>query len=320
MKEEERDSRSYPVIPASAWLNNAEVCREAIEAASDLSSTREAEFETFYTYLLVDEPIIQLMPAHLLPVWAEREVQSETLRALAVAAKLENARNRWLDEMVDEQDTFAPLAFSQSLNEAIVILTNHYYTMALPDEMAASFFERLATLYARHSLSLVLDGKRRSTFGRPLELADYEVHAKARHSSVRAPLDALLTLVRADENQYTIATDSWHAWGLGAQFYDDALDVEEDFRRGNLTWAVGRTLRCFGDRFPRDADEFYEVALKEGIVTETLERAEHHFTRAAELARSSLPRWESIQHGCSRQARGLREDYARLLELEPSDY
>ncbi|QIN83366.1 hypothetical protein GBA63_12510 [Rubrobacter tropicus] len=308
------------MVPASGWLNNAEVCQEAIDAASGLSYTREAEFERFYSYLLVDEPIIQLMPAHLLPVWAEQEAQPESLRALAVAAKLENARNRWLDEMVDEHDTFVSLTPSQGLNEAIVALTNHYYARALPDGTAASFFQRLATLYARHSISLVLDGKRRATFGRPLALADYEVHAEARHSSVRAPLDALLTLVRADEDQYTRATDSWHAWGLGAQLYDDALDVEEDFRRGTLTWTVGRTLRCFGDRSPRDADEFYEVALKEGIVTETLKRAEHHFTRAAELARSGLPRWESIQHGCRRQAQVLREDYARLLKLEPSDY
>lgn len=314
------DFQRHPVVPTSAWLNNAEVCQEAIDVASALSYVGTAEFETFYTYLLVDEPIIQLMPGHLLPVWAEREAQPDTLRTLAVAAKLENARNRWLDGMVDGQDTLVSLTSSQGLNEAVVGLTNHHYAKALPDEMAASFFERLAMLYARHSLSLVLDGKRRSMFGRPLALADYEVHSKARHSSVRAPLDALLTLVRADEDQHARATESWHSWGLGAQFYDDALDVEEDFRHGTLTWTVGRTLECFGDQSPGNADEFYEVALKEGVVTETLKRAEYHFSRAAELARPSLPRWEAIQHGCRRQTQGLREDYARLLTLEPSEY
>lgn len=308
------------MVPVSAWLNNAEVCQEAIDAASDLPYTGEAEFETFYTYLLVDEPIIQLMPGYLLPLWAEQKVQSETLRALAVTAKLENARNRWLDEMVDNHDNFVSLPSSQNLNEAIVSLTNHRYAKALPDELAAYFFERLAMLYARHSFSLVLDGKRQMMFERPLALTDYEVQAKARHSSVRAPLDALLTLVRADEDQYTRATNSWHAWGLGAQFYDDALDVEEDFRRGTLTWTVGRTLECFRDQLPRNSDEFYEVALKEGIVTETLKRAEYHFTRAAELARSSFPRWTPVQHGCRQQAQALREDYERLLMLEPSDY
>lgn len=315
----EEDSQRYPVVPVSAWLNNAEVCQEAINAASDLPYAGKAEFETFYTYLLVDEPIIQLMPGYLLPIWAEQKVQSETLHALAVAAKLENARNRWLDEMVDNYDNFVSLTSSQNLNEAIVGLTNHHYTKALPDELAAHFFERLAVLYARHSLSLVLDGKRQVMFERPLALADYEVHAKARHSSVRAPLDALLTLARADKDQYTRATNSWHAWGLGAQFYDDALDVEEDFRNGTLTWTVSRTLECFEGQLPESPDEFYGVALQEGVVTETLKRAEYHFTNAAELARSSFSRWEPIQHGCRQQAQALREDYEHLLMLEPYD-
>jgi hypothetical protein len=314
------DAQRWPVVPVSAWLDNAEVCQEAIDATGDLPHTGEAEFEVFYNYLLVDEPIIQLMPGYLLPLWAEQKVHSETLRALAVAAKIENARNRWLDEMVDNHDAFVSSASSHELNEAIIGLANSRYAKALPDELAACFFERLAALYARHSLSLVLDGKRQVMFERPLALADYEVHAKARHGPVRAPLDALLTLVRADEDQYATATNSWHAWGLGAQLYDDALDIEEDFRRGTLTWTVGRTIECFGGKLPRDSDEFYEVALKEGIVTETLKRAEYHFTRAAELARRSFPRWEPIQHGCRRQTQKLREDYERLLVLERSDH
>jgi len=155
---------------------------------------------------------------------------------------------------------------------------------------------------------------------RPVTLAEYEAHAKARHSSVRAPLDALLILVGADEEQYARATDSWHAWGLGAQLYDDALDVEEDFRQGALTWTVGHALECFGGRSPENADEFYGVCLKEGIVAETLGRAEAHFARAADLARPSFPRWAPVQRGCARQARTLREDYERLLKLEPLDH
>lgn len=315
-----KDPQSSPVVPVSAWLDNAEICQEAIGAAADLAYKGAAGFEAFYTYLLVDEPIIQLMPGYLLPLWAEQKVHSGTLRTLAVAAKLENARNRWLDEMVDDHDASVSLATSQELNEAIVGLINRRYAQTLPDGLAACFFERLTTLYARHSLSLVLDGRRRVTFERPIALADYEVHAKARHGPVRAPLDALLILVRADEDQYAMATNSWHAWGLGAQFYDDALDVEEDFRHGTVTWTVGRTLECFGGRVPRNSDEFYEVALREGIVTETLKRAEDHFTRAAALARRSFPRWESIQHGCRRQAQTLREDYERLLALERSGH
>jgi len=314
------DSHEHSMTPVSTWLDNAEICQEAIDAAGDLPSTNNAEFERFYTYLVVDEPIVQLMPGYFLPPWAEHSVQPETLRALAVTAKLENARNRWLDEMVDDHEAFVSLTSSQELNKAIVSLTNALYAAVLPRTLAADFFERLAMLYARHSLSLVLDGKRRTLLERPIALTDYEVHAKARHSSVRAPLDALLTLVEADEDQSTRATDSWHAWGLGAQLYDDALDIEEDFRQGILTWTVSRTLECFEGQVPEDSNEFYGVALQEGVVVQTLKRAEAHFTHAAELARSSFPRWTPVQHGCRRQARALREDYERLLVLEPSDH
>ncbi len=239
------DYPEHPVVPVSAWLDNAEICQEAVGAAAGLSYTSEAEFERFYTYLLVDEPIIQLMPGYFLPLWAEDEARFETLRTLAVAAKFENARNRWLDEMVDGHNPFTSLASPQGLNGAIVGLTNRLYASVLPHRQAARFFERLATLYARHSLSLVLDGRGPKMLTRPVTLAEYEAHAMARHSSVRAPLDALLILVGADEEQYTRATESWHAWGLGAQLYDDALDVEGDFRQGALTWTVGRALECF---------------------------------------------------------------------------
>ena len=310
----------YPIAPVSAWLDNAEICQEAVGAAVGLPYTSEAEFERFYTYLLVDEPIIQLMPGYFLPLWAEDEVRSEALRALAVAAKFENARNRWLDEMVDGDDPSTSLISPQGLNVAIVGLTNRLYASVLSHGQAARFFERLATLYARHSLSLVLDGRGPKMLENRFTLAEYEAHAKARHSSVRAPLDALLTMVGADEEQYARATDSWHAWGLGAQLYDDALDAEEDFRRGALTWTVGRTLERFEGRSPEDVDEFYGVCLKEGIVTGTLGRAEAHFARAADLARPSFPRWTSVQRGCARQARTLREDYERLLNLEPLDH
>lgn len=314
------DPQRHSTTPVSTWLENAEVCQEAIDAVGDLPCTNTAEFERFYTYLIVDEPIVQLMPGYFLPPWAESSIESETLHALAVAAKLENARNRWMDEMVDDREAFASLTSSQQLNSAIVRLTNDLYASILPRTLAANFFERLSMLYSRHSLSLVLDGKRWTLLERPIALTDYEVHAKARHSSVRAPLDALLTLVEAGEDDSTRATDSWHAWGLGAQLYDDALDIEEDFSRGILTWTVSRTLEHFEGKVPEDPSEFYAVALQEGVVVQTLKRAEKHFTRAADLARSGFPRWVPIQHGCGRQARTLREDYERLLVSGASDH
>jgi hypothetical protein len=305
--------RELGVAPASAWLDNAEVCQEAISAATALPCARKAELESFYTYLVVDEPIVQLMPAYFLPAWAEQAVQPESLRVLAVAAKLENARARWIDEMVDDHEASVSLVSSHGLNDAIVGLVNRCFRQVLPGEPGGRFFDRLAMLYARHSLSLVLDGKRWGSLDRPLMLADYEEHAKVRHSPVRAPLDALLSLLRADRDLWARATNAWHAWGIGAQLYDDALDVEEDFRRGDLTWTVGRTLDLFDGRVPKDADEFYEVALREGVVAATLARAEVHFSRAAELAQIDFPRWASVQEGCRRQARELRDDFERLL-------
>lgn len=307
-------------VDVSAWLDNAEVCREAIDLAGDLPHADETEFERFHTYLLVDEPIIQLMPGYLLPVWAEQGARPQTLHALAVAAKLENARNRWLDNMVDNHEDSASSMASHGLNTAIAASTHRLYSTVVPNDLAGKFFERLATLYARHALSLAVDGKRKLSRQRFGTLVDYEVQAKARHSSVRAPLDALLTLLRTDDGQFTTATDSWHAWGLGAQLYDDALDVEEDFRLGTMTWTVSRTLECFGGRVPDNPDEFYGVALKEGVVTQTLERAQAHFARAAELAGSAFPRWVPVQDGWKRQVRALREDYESLLTWEPFNH
>ena len=308
------------MVPVSAWLDNADVCGETIALAGELPHAGGTEFERFYTYLLVDEPIIQLMPGYLLPVWAEQSVTAETLHVLAVAAKLENARNRWLDNMVDNREDLAFSTPAHELNGAIVALTHRLYSTVMPNDLVCSFFERLATLYARHSLSLVLDGKREATHKCPAALADYEIHAKARHSSVRAPLDALLTLLRTNDDEFQTATSSWHAWGLGAQLYDDALDVEEDFRLGTMTWTVGRTLERFKGCIPKDPDQFYEVALKEGVVTQTLKRAEAHFVYAAQLASSSFPRWVPVQDGWERQARALRKDYESLLTLKPSDH
>ena len=180
--------REHSVTPVFAWLDNAEICQETIEAVESLPYTDEVEFVRFYKFLIVDAPIVQLMPGYFLPLWAEHNVQPETLHALAVAAKLENARNRWLDEIVDDHEASVSLVSSQELDKAIVGLTNDLYTRALPRTLAAYFFERLAMLYARHSLSLVLDGKRRTLLERPLSLNDYEFHAKARHCSCRRPL------------------------------------------------------------------------------------------------------------------------------------
>ena len=93
-----------------------------------------------------------------------------------------------------------------------------------------------------------------------------------RHGPVRAPVDAVLLLTGTSENLLRRARSCWHNWALGVQFYDDALDVEEDFQNRNLTWAVGRTLHYFHrashnpatQKMP-DPDTFYGRALAEGV-------------------------------------------------------
>jgi hypothetical protein len=113
---------------------------------------------------------------------------------------------------------------------------------------------------------------------------------------------------------------SWHNWALGVQFYDDALDVEDDFRNRNLTWAVGRTLEYFHrsadnpatQRMP-DPDTFYERALAGGVVSEALSHAESFFAESARLAEPAFPSWVPFQMACVSQAGRLREDYEKLV-------
>ena len=153
-----------------------------------------------------------------------------------------------------------------------------------------------------------------------MTLETYAEHARTRHGPVRAPVDAVLLLTGASESLLRRARSSWHNCALGVQFYDDALDVEEDFRNRNLTWVVGRTLHYFcqpsGDlaahRMP-DPDTFYERALAEGVVSEALSHAESYFAESASLAEPAFPSWVPFQKACLSQARRLREDYEKLV-------
>jgi len=103
---------------------------------------------------------------------------------------------------------------------------------------------------------------------------------------------------------------------LGAQFYDDALDLEEDFESEDLTWTVARTLADLvkyetGDRRP-DLDAFYETALVEGALTDTLAQAESFFRSAERLAEDEFPSWAVLQRACIKQTSKLREDLQGL--------
>ncbi|MDQ4062951.1 MAG: hypothetical protein M3122_03445, partial [Actinomycetota bacterium] len=212
------------------------------------------------------------------------------------------------------------LSSAHRLNEALITLINSRYASVIDGVVAASFFPVLSVLHARHGLSLILDGARFGGFIPPIALEEYTEHARTRHGPVRAPVDAVLLLTGAADSLLQRARSSWHNWALGVQFYDDALDVEEDFRNRNLTWAVGRSLEYFHrstdnpatQRMP-DPDTFYERALAEGVVSEALRHAEAFFAESARLAEPAFPSWVPFQRACLSQARRLREDYEKLL-------
>ena len=147
-------------LPASTTLNARQIGEEAERAALSLPLTREKVFESYYTYLTVDEPAVHLMPLHFLPLASREQVSESALRELAVAGKLEYARNRWLDEMVDHPGSAPASSPAHMLNDALIALINSRYASVLDGAAAAPFFPVLSVLHARHGLSLILDGAR----------------------------------------------------------------------------------------------------------------------------------------------------------------
>ena len=130
----------------------------------------------------------------------------------------------------------------------------------------------------------------------------------------------MLLLAGATEDELRRARSSWHNCALGLQFYDDALDVEEDYARRSLSWVVSRTLECLDRRVgdhpagrPPDPDLFYETALTAGVVSEALIHAEEFFAESARLAESVFPSWAVFQRAFMSKARELREDYDALV-------
>lgn len=298
-------------------LNARSVGEEAERVALSLPVTREEAFASFYAYLAVDEPAVHLMPLHFLPKASRGLVDEVFLRELAVAGKFEYARNRWLDEMADRPDLVPGLASTHKLNDALLALIRSRYSRVLDGAAAGAFFPVLSDLYARYGLSLALDSAWCRNRASSVTLEEYAEHARRRHGPIRGGVDAVLLSVGASEDLLERARSSWHSCALGIQFYDDALDIEEDFRNRTLSWTVVRTLRYFdgqpGAQRTPGPDAFYEVALKEGIISETLDHAASYFAEAARLAEPTFPGWVAYQQACMRQVGRLRKDYEQLL-------
>ena len=301
-------------------LSARRIGEEAEGAVLGLPLAHGPVFEAFYSYVVVDEPAVHLMPLHFLPVSSRKRVDEGSLQELAVAAKLEYARNRWLDELVDEPGSAHGVSAEHRLNEALLGLIHSRYSRVLDGPVAAAFFPVLSRLYACYGLSLVIDSTWCRNPTSAMGLHEYVEHARLRHGPVRAALDAVLLIVGAEDELLERARSSWHNWALGVQFYDDALDVEEDFRDRNLSWTVSRTLEYFDGHpgypdttSPTIQDAFYEKALREGVICETLSHAGSFFAEAARLAEPAFPGWVAYQQACMGRVTRLREDYEKLL-------
>jgi hypothetical protein len=300
---------------ATEMLNARGIGEEAEKVA--LALAREDAFESFYSYLTVDEPAVHLLPLHFLPHALRGKVGESLLHDLAVAAKFEYARNRWLDAVADRPDSVPGLSSTHRFNDALLELISSRYSRVLDGAAAGAFFPLLSSLYARHGLSLALDSTWYLNPAYSITLEEYAEHARMRHGPVRAAVDAVLLSVGAEDDLLERARSSWHNCALGIQFYDDALDIEEDFRYRNLSWTVTRTLEYFDGhpdtRSVPDPDAFYEVALTEGVISETLNHAESFFAESGRLADSTFPSWVTYQQACVSQTRRLREDYEKLI-------
>lgn len=304
-----------PALSDLPALDARSVGEAAEKAVLSLSVPRGSTFAALYSYLAVDEPAVHLMPLHFLPGSSRRRVQRDDLHALGVAAKLEYVRSRWIDEIIDSGCKGSLLA-AHDLHGELVELIFARYSEALRDRKAAEFFRTLAGLYAHHAATLAVDGSPpRHPSGLPTE-EGYAAHVRARNGSFRASVDAVLLVAGASAETLQTARQSWHLWILGAQLYDDALDVEEDFQQESPTWTVARALADLGadaDEARRpDRDTFYEAALVGGAVAETLAWAESCFLSAADLADDEFPSWAALQRACITQTSRLRTDFQSL--------
>jgi len=301
------------VLPA---LDARSVGEAAEEAVLSLSAPRDGAFMALYGYVVVDEPAVHLMPLHFMPRSSRRTVVPAELHSLAVAAKLEYARSRWIDEIVDSGCTESLLA-AHALHGKLLDAILARYSEVLRDK-APEFLKTLVGLYAHHGMSLAIDGSRPRRQPGSLSEEEYYAQVQARNGSFRASVDAVLLLAGASENLLERARQAWRLWVLGAQLYDDALDVEEDFESESVTWTVDKTLAGLGERTEGsrrpDRDTFYEAALVGGAVVETLDRAESCFRSAAGLADREFPSWAALQRACITQTSRLRTDFVTVAD------
>ena len=284
-----------------------------VAAVAALPEAREGALPGLYPFLAANDPVVDELPFLFLPERRRRPPAGEALRQVAVAGRLLYAQVRWLDHLADTYDTVGPPGAVHSLNAALDELVRSRFAAVLADHPSSgSFFSSLANLQLRYAASLAIDSANSRD---DLDLSGYVNHAKARAAPVRAPVDAVLLLASASESETKSARCSFEACAAGLQLYDDAQDVEEDFRDGRLNWVVSETLRTF-DREP-DGDSFYEAALLGGAIERNLEAADRLFGQAIASAEKLFPKWIEYLKSRRDDVRKLRTDLRKLVSSAP---
>ncbi len=298
----------------SLQIDSESVSKSARAAAAALPEAKAGAFKRLLPFF-VTEPVLDTLPVSFLPVGDEGSVGSDVLHELAVAGKLTYAHIRWLDDLADEPRPGGPGRSVHALSEALASLARTRFEKVLGPSQAAPFASSLAQLYARYAASLAVDTALRA-FAGCLTLDNYVEHAKARSAPVRAPVDAVLLLVGASEDRSQKARSCFEWCVAGLQLYDDAVDLEDDFKEGRLSWVVSSTLHALDQRSPDeavDADLFYETALVEGLLARNLDAAEALFRKALRLADPDFPSCVECLNAMLRHAREYRSDLERLV-------
>lgn len=275
--------------------------------------------DTLRALVSVQDPVFDCLPLHFCgprdsgtgAIVAEG-TGSERILALAISGKLLYAQLRWLDAVLDGPDN-TPHSTVHQVNEALVDLIQDRMVQGAADPPSA--LRALSKLYARYSASAVLDATYSGTVCAQFGFDDYVAQAKARAAPVRAPVDVVLAEPGVSSGTRSDAAESFELFTVGLQFYDDALDAEEDFRDRRPSWLVCATLKDPSNREFADAEpgKFYEKALTGGFVSESLRAAEQYFEASYAVAETRFPSWAEFQRQYSTDAAALREQYDDLI-------
>lgn len=287
--------------------------------------SREEPWEWLKSYVCVPQREFDLLPLHFLPESQNalsRGLSAGQLTDLCVASKLLYAQIRWLDSIVDNHQKTLDIHNLHNVNSALEQLINTAFREALDGE-ATEFFATLVGLYSSYSLTAVLDSHATMRLDESVTVESYASHAKARTAPMRAPVDAVLMASGADQNLMNSAREAFENCMVAIQFYDDCLDVEEDFAAQRGSWLVRRivserkrvaSLAGKADTTSSPtADDFYAGALHDGHIDDALSTSLQYFYAARSISEQAFPGWAQIQSKLIQRVQSLRNEYRDIV-------